>query len=70
MITKSTDDQAGVFKLAVHEYTHAVQTTFGGPMAAWLMEGGAVFMQCLSHSRLPTAFGTNGTFSYCMENMV
>ena len=46
---------------AVHEYTHAFQKSRGGPQPNWLMEGGAVFNECLFQERLDS----NVKFSEC-----
>eukprot|EP00939_MAST-03C_sp_MAST-3C-sp1_P004331 g4331.t1 len=62
MLPSTTDDVTNVRYRAVHEYVHAVQATFGGPLPTWLIEGGAVFMECVMASEVE---GT--TFSNCFR---
>ena len=40
---------------AVHEYTHAVQTMYGDQPPRWLIEGGAVHVECLLSHKIPGA---------------
>jgi len=60
MIPSTTDTSSNLMYRAIHEYTHAVQKSFGMPIPGWMMEGGAVFMECLMSNR---ADGTHGGFS-------
>lgn len=48
---------------AVHEYTHAVQGKFGDMIPSWLMEGGAVHMECLLAHKMPSPMG----YAQCMK---
>ena len=60
------DAAAGRWKFGLDRraprYTHVVQKASGGPMADWLMEGGAVFNECFLSSRT----GAYSSFSNCM----
>jgi len=62
---------AGVGHIASHEYFHAVQFALGGYPPAWLIEGGAVHVQCLLASKLPKMdFGSGPMslpYSQCYE---
>ena len=53
-----------VVERAVHEYTHAVQMSFGGPIPTWLMEGGAVFMECVMNPAMDPAQSFSDCFRY------
>ena len=60
----SHDDATGVAERAVHEYTHAFQKAMAGPVPAWSMEGGAVFMECLMAERVRAGMG----YRECMKH--
>lgn len=62
-----SDKANDLWAIAAHEYTHAVQRAFGGPMPAWLMEGGAVQMQCLLGTIRPGEFGGPVSYSDCFK---
>ena len=47
----------------MHEYTHAVQAKYGDMLPAWLMEGGAVQMECLLAHKMPSPTG----YAQCMK---
>ncbi|GMH72159.1 hypothetical protein TL16_g05844 [Triparma laevis f. inornata] len=55
------DTATSAAERAVHEYTHAFQKSRGGPQPNWMMEGGAVFNECLFQERLDS----NVKFSDC-----
>ena len=59
----SSDTAAGIAERAVHEYTHAVQGKYGDMLPAWLMEGGAVQMECLLAHKMPSPTG----YAQCMK---
>eukprot|EP00931_Biecheleriopsis_adriatica_P068392 TRINITY_DN42358_c0_g1_i1.p1 TRINITY_DN42358_c0_g1~~TRINITY_DN42358_c0_g1_i1.p1 ORF type:complete len:475 (+),score=72.89 TRINITY_DN42358_c0_g1_i1:73-1497(+) len=61
------DMAATVWEIAAHEYTHAIQKAFGGPMPAWLMEGGAVHMQCVMGAIRPSEYGGPVQYSECFK---
>ena len=69
IIPSAGDSTSNLYQRAIHEYVHAVQMAFGAPMPAWLMEGGAVFMECVMSNR--DADGTHGgsdtSFSQCLQ---
>jgi len=68
------DTGSGLAYRAVHEYTHAVQGKFGDYVPQWLMEGGAVQMECVLSSKIPAEknpfTGVNAVIDYakCMES--
>ena len=48
----AADSESNLKMRAVHELTHAYQkAASGGVMPAWLMEGGAVYMECVMAQR-------------------
>jgi len=64
MILPGADDSvSNLLDRSVHEYTHAFQLSRGGPMPSWMMEGGAVFNECLF-----AELANDSTFSACMNN--
>lgn len=62
-----TDTASTLWELTSHEYTHAVQKAFGGPMPGWLMEGGAVHMQCMMGAIRPLEHGGPVAYSECFK---
>ena len=65
MMPSTSDDATMVAERAIHEYTHVVQKASGGPMADWLMEGGAVFNECWLGPELSGSYYS--TFSQCFQ---
>lgn len=59
----ASDTAAGIAERAVHEYTHAVQAKYGDMIPSWLMEGGAVHMECLLAHKMPSQMG----YAQCMK---
>eukprot|EP00801_Mesodinium_rubrum_P004292 Mrub_04294.p1 GENE.Mrub_04294~~Mrub_04294.p1 ORF type:complete len:356 (-),score=16.83 Mrub_04294:51-1118(-) len=62
MITEFNISEYSLKDRVFHEMTHAFQMTFGGPMPQWLVEGGAVFMEC------QMSFYTGKSFESCFRN--
>lgn len=62
-----SDSADTLWELTSHEYTHAVQKAFGGPMPGWLMEGGAVHMQCVMGTIRPAQYGGPMLYSDCFK---
>ena len=60
---RDIDSAEAMAQIAVHEYTHAVQGKYGDMMPQWLMEGGAVQMECLLAHKMPNAHG----YAQCMR---
>ena len=65
MMPSTSDDATMVAERAIHEYTHVIQKASGGPMADWLMEGGAVFNECWLGPELSGSYYS--TFSDCFQ---
>ena len=64
MMPSVTDDDSNLKMRAVHEFTHVYQkAAAGGALPAWLMEGGAVYMECVLAQRA----GTRSSFSECFK---
>ena len=62
-LTTASDTSAFVAERAVHEYTHAVQGKYSDMTPQWLMEGGAVQMECLLAHKMPNPTG----YADCMK---
>ena len=60
---RDIDSAEAMAQIAVHEYTHAVQGKYGDMMPQWLMEGGAVQMECLLAHKMPNPMG----YADCMK---
>ena len=65
MMPGAYSDARMIAERAIHEYTHVVQKASGGPMPAWLMEGGAVFNECWLAPYIPWSYYSS--FSECFE---
>ena len=59
----ASDTSVFVAERAVHEYTHAVQGKYSDMTPQWLMEGGAVQMECLLAHKMPNPMG----YADCMK---
>jgi hypothetical protein len=63
-LPSASDTGQSVGERAVHELCHAVQTKAGDNPPTWLMEGGAVQMECLLNKKL--SWGTM-SYSECLK---
>eukprot|EP00948_MAST-09A_sp_MAST-9A-sp1_P000404 g404.t1 len=66
-LPNENDDANMVYFRAIHEYTHAVQKSFFGDVPNWLMEGPAVYNECIFSNK--PSFSTE-SFASCMRNNI
>ena len=62
ILPRDQDMKSNLAYRGIHEYTHTVQKVFGDTIPTWLMEGGAVYMECVMAQQVD-----NNTFSQCFK---